>query len=304
MIVLVSGASGFVGKYILDLLLEHGHEVHALSRSSEKNQKKYPRINWIQWDDSSHVADLSGIKKLDGVINLVGENLASKRWNNGQKKKIYNSRIDGTNSIFHMLEKAKLKPSVFVSTSAIGIYGDRGDESIDEESSSANDFLANLCVSWEKVVAKNKHLYGRSIIVRVGLVLGRDGGLSEKLLPIFKRGLGGKLGNGRFFMSWIHVKDLARIYVRALEDDKMKGVYNAVSPFPVRNSEFTNVFADALRKPAPFRVPKYALKLGMGEFGEYAVKGAKVLPKRLKSEDFHFLYPTVEVAIKDVVSKA
>lgn len=302
--VLISGASGFVGKYILDLLIRNGHEVHALTRNPEKNQTIYPSVNWIQWNGSTHVADLSSIKELDGVINLVGENIAGKRWNNGQKKEIFNSRIDGTKSLFEMLKKANLKPQAFVSTSAVGIYGNRGEESLSEAALPANDFLGNLCKSWEGVVFENSDLYDRAVIIRVGLVLGKGGGLAQKLAPLFKVGLGGKLGNGNFYMSWIHVKDLARIYVKGLEDQNMEGVYNAVSPFPVKNSEFTRIMGKTVRKPTPFTVPKFALKLAMGEMADYVVKGAKVVPKKLREDNFHYLYPTIEVAVKDVVSKA
>ena len=302
--ILISGASGFVGKQVLKLLLEKGHEVYGLTRSPEKNQKLFPTVNWIKWEGVRDLPDLSKISNIDAVINLVGENIAAKRWNNGQKKEIFNSRIDGTKSILKMLEAANLKPRVFVSTSATGIYG--ANENSTEDSNTADDFLANLCKAWEAAVGEGKDqgLYQRSVIIRVGLVLGRDGGLIQRLAPIFKRGLGGKLGKGKFYMSWIHVRDLARIYVRALEDENMSGVYNAVSPFPVTNEEFTRVLGQAVRKPTPFTVPKFALKLAMGEVAEYITKGGKVYPGKLKKDNFHFLYPTIEVAAKDVVSKS
>lgn len=300
--VLLSGASGFVGSHIIRLLLEQGHQVYALSRNPEKNKERFPEANWLLWEEGSKLPDLRGLE-VEGVINLAGENLASKRWSNGQKKEIYNSRIDGTRNLFQALKEAGIKPSVFVSTSAIGIYGDRGEEVVDENSLAQEDFLGVLCKAWEEEVHKHQQEYERAVILRVGLVLGKGGGLAEKLVPLFKLGLGGKLANGNFYMSWIHVKDLARIYVKALNDGEMKGIYNAVSPFSVKNVEFTRVLAQVCRKPAFFTVPKAALKLAMGEMGEYVLKSAKVAPKRLKEEDFHYFYPTIEVALKDVVSK-
>ncbi|MBC74750.1 MAG: TIGR01777 family protein [Halobacteriovoraceae bacterium] len=302
--VLVSGASGFVGRHIVELLLEKGHTVYALSRSAEENQKNWPKINWIQWNNAQHVADLGSINKLDAVINLAGEGLDSKRWSNGQKKEIFNSRVDGTKAIFEMLKAHSLKPEVFVSTSAVGIYGHHDSGEVVEDSATTKDFLANLCKDWEAVVTENSSHYDRSVIVRVGLVLGKGGGMISKLVPLFRLGLGGKLGSGNFFMSWIHVKDLARIYVSAIEDSSKKGVYNGTAPFPVKNAEFTKVLSDTVVRPAHLNVPRFALRIAVGEMADYMLKGAKVVPSRLKQEDFHFLYPTIERAIKDVVSKA
>ncbi len=302
--VLVSGASGFVGRHVVDLLLEKGHTVFALSRSAELNQQRWPKVSWIQWNDAHHVADLKEINKLDAVINLVGEGLDSKRWSNTQKKEIFNSRVDGTKTIFEMLKQHSLRPEVFVSTSAVGIYGHHDSGEILENTPIAKDFLANLCKDWEAVVSENRSQYNRYAIIRVGLVLGKGGGMMSKLVPLFKLGLGGKLGNGNFFMSWIHVKDLARAYVAAVEDSSKTGVYNATAPFPVKNAEFTKVLANTVDRPAPFNVPRFALRIAVGEMADYMLKGAKVVPNKLKEEDFHFLYPTIERAIKDVVSKA
>lgn len=302
--VLVSGASGFVGQHVLDLLLSKGHEVFALSRRPEKHREKYPSVHWIKWERVSEAPDLAEVQELDGALNLMGENLASKRWNNSQKKLIYNSRVDGTKLLLKGLANAGLRPKVFVSASATGIYGHRGDGPVDEQSRVQNDFLGNLCQAWEQAALEGGPGIGRTVVLRAGLVLGKDGGLAAKIAPLFKLGLGAKLGDGNFYMSWIHVKDLARVYLKALEDEDMSGIYNAVSPFPATNSEFTGVLADAVRRPAPFKAPKFALKLVMGEMGEYVLKGAKVEPKKLKKENFHYLYPTVELALKDVVSKA
>lgn len=300
--VLVSGASGFVGKRVLKLLLENGHEVYGLSRSPEKNETKFPEVKWLKWDCSMGAPELGTLESLDAVINLMGENVATKRWNNAIKKDLYNSRVDGTALLHQGIKNANLEPNVFVSTSAIGVYGDKGLEPVDESAPVASDFLANLCKAWEEAALKEKELYQRSVIIRVGIALGSDGGLAQKLMPLFKLGLGGKLGDGNFYMSWIHVKDLARIFVKAVEDQKMSGIYNASAPFPVTNSEFTKTFANTYRKPAMFNVPKFALKIVMGEMAEYAVKGVKAMPKKLKEDNFHFLYPTIETAVKDVVS--
>lgn len=302
--VLVSGATGFVGKHVVDQLLEKGHEVYGLTRNAEKYQESNPKVNWIQWDDVRHVADLSSAGAIDAVINLVGENIAEKRWNNAQKKVIYNSRIDGTKTMLEMLKKANMKPKIFVSASAIGIYGDQGDQIIHEDAPLTDSFLGKVCKDWEQAAENGSSQYERGVIFRIGIVLGKEGGICSKLTPLFRLGLGGNLADGKFFMPWIHVKDLARVLVRPLEQEDMKGIYNATAPFPVRNSEFTQTYSDVLRKPAKVKVPKFMLKLSAGEFANVMLESAKVVPERLKQENFHFLYPTIEQAVKDVVSKA
>ena len=296
--VLISGATGFIGREILNLLLEEGHEVFALTRYIR--DAEHPKLKYIFWENVHTPFDLGG-EQIDAVINLVGENIASDRWNNEKKKSIYNSRIDGTRMIIQCLKDQKIK--AFISTSAIGIFGDRKGEGLDENSHPSDDFMARVCVDWEKEALLASTIAERVAIIRVGLVLGAKGGLIAKTLPLFKLGFGGKLGDGDQYMSWIHIKDLAKLYVTALTDSSYKGIYHGVSPYPVRNKEFTKTFGRILEKPAFFKVPKLMLKIATGEMTGTILSDAKVLTPKLKEKKFYFRYPTLELALKDVLSK-
>jgi len=300
--VLISGASGFIGQQIIKDLKSEGHEILGLTRNIQNAQKTDPDIIWIEWHNFNDIVDLKPFGHIDAVINLVGENLANKRWNNEQKKIIYNSRIDSTRCLCKMIEKAQGSVDTFVQTSAIGIYGNRMAEEIHEKSLVVDDYIGKLCQDWEKELKENP-VYKRSVIIRVGLVLGKDGGMMEKMLPVFQLGIGGKLGSGNHYMSWVHLKDISRIFIKALTDKEMSGVYNGTAPFPVRNKEFTNYLGKVLNKPTLLSVPRFALKMVMGEMAEHVLSGARIVPRKLKEEGFHFIYPTLELALKDVVSK-
>lgn len=304
--VLVTGATGFVGKKLVSKLLAHNHEVIVLTRNPlNAKQVLGDQVQAIQWDDYHRVLDLSEYGHIDGVINLIGENIASKRWSNEQKKIIYNSRIDPTKNVFDMLKKSNMRPKVFVSTSATGFYGHRdGNVQIDENSLPGSDFLSNVCVAWEKAALENKEHVDRLAILRVGIVLGKNGGAMEKMLPVFKLGLGGKLGSGKQYMSWIHIDDLVNMYVELLENDKLSGIFNGVSNYSLSNEEFTKTLGKVLRKKTLFTVPSLALELAMGEMSSVVLYGANVIPARFNAERFHYRYPTLEIALKDVVSKA
>ena len=301
--ILISGATGFIGMKLIQELKKDGHELFGLTRNIESAQKKDTDVIWIKWESHNEIIDLKPYGKIDAVINLVGENLANKRWNNEQKKIIYNSRVEATRTLCKSIRESQEKVDVFVSTSAIGIYGDRETEEIHEDSLIVDDFIGSLCKDWEEALTSNSDVYSRHVIIRVGLVLGKNGGMMEKLLPLFSLGLGGKLSSGKQYMSWIHLDDICRIFLKALTDNDMQGVHNGTAPFPVTNKEFTEVLGKTIRKPTAFTVPKLALKIAMGEMAEHVLSGARIIPKKLKENDFHFIYPTIEKAIKDVVSK-
>lgn len=301
--ILISGASGFIGLNLIKLLKEEGHEVFGLTRNIERAQKKDPEVIWIEWKNFNEGVDLKPYGEMDAAINMVGENLADKRWNNEQKKVIYNSRIDASETLFKMIKKSQARIKTFISTSAIGIYGNRMSEETHEGSLVVDDYIGKLCQDWEAVVEKHKDMTDRSVIIRVGLVLGKDGGMMEKMLPIFQWGIGGKLARGNQYMSWIHITDICRIFHKAITDNSMQGIYNGTAPFPVKNSDFTKYLGKILNKPTFFSVPRFALKIAMGEMAEHVLSGARVVPRKLKEDNFHFIYPTLEVALKDVVSK-
>lgn len=302
--VLVTGATGFVGKKLIPKLLANKHEVVVLTRNPlNAKQILGGEVEAIQWDNYHRVLDLSEFGTIDAVINLIGENISTRRWTNEQKKKIYNSRIDSTKNLFLMLEKSNMRPKVFISTSATGYYGHRdGKVEIDEHSLPGSDFLSKLCVDWEKAATEKESRVDRLAILRVGMVLGKDGGAMEKLLPIFKAGAGGKLGNGKQYVSWIHIDDLVNMYMTLLEDDSLDGVFNGVSKYSISNSEFTKTLGKVLRKSTVLGVPSFVLRLMMGEMSSIVLFGTNVCPNKFNKLRFHYRYPTLEIALKDVVS--
>jgi uncharacterized protein (TIGR01777 family) len=239
---------------------------------------------------------------VDAVINLMGEGIAEKRWSDEQKKRIYNSRIDGTHNLVEAMHKlGDQSPKVLVSTSAIGIYGPRGDEEVTEsEAVQSKDFLSHVCVDWEKEAMRAKEFGARVVILRVGVVLGHGGGALQKMLPIFKLGGGGPLGSGKQWMSWVHIEDLAQMYVRAAKEASFSGVYNATAPYPATNKDFTRVLGNVLKRPAFIPAPGFMMELVFGEMSTVLLDGQRVIPKRLHDEaHFHYRYPTLEMALKE-----
>lgn len=298
--VLVTGATGFVGKEVVKQLLTNGDEVMVLTRNVAKAALKMgSRCRYFQWQDTSSLPPLEAFEGVEGVINLMGEGIADKRWDEEQKKKIYESRITSTASLVEAIGGLKSKPTVFVSASAVGIYGNRENEDIIETSSVADDFLANVCNDWEREANRALELGIRVVTIRTGVVLGRGGGALKKMLPAFKLGAGGKLGTGQQYMSWIHVSDLASMYIEALKNPQMQGPYNGTAPYPVTNEEFTKCLGKALKRPTFATVPAFVLKFLFGEMSAVLLEGQRVLPVKFKEMKFRFQYPTLEKALKE-----
>jgi uncharacterized protein len=282
--ILITGATGFVGKKLALRLVRKGHEIVVLSRSFTSAQQEMPCPCEVQEWGSAKLRDI------DAVVHLAGESLAAKRWTKSQKKKILESRTESTQRLLELIKKTQgRKPSVFVSTSAIGFYGNRGDEELSEESSAGKGFLTDVCQAWEAGAEEAKKLGMRVAILRVGMVLGREGGALLKLLPIFKYGMGAVLGSGKQWMSWIYIEDLLRMYEMAIEDSRVEGVFNATAPFPVTNKQFTEILCKNLATcPAKAAPPDIALKLMMGEMSTLVLDGQKVLPRKFQALDFRF----------------
>ncbi|WP_408095455.1 TIGR01777 family oxidoreductase [Peredibacter sp. HCB2-198] len=297
--VLVTGASGFVGQRVVKELLKNKHEVVVLTRNIAKSALNLgSRCKFVQWDAVS-VPSQQAFEGVEAVINLMGEGLADKRWDDAQKRRIHDSRINGTHLLIKAIADMPKKPKVLVSASAVGIYGNRDAEEITETSTTGSDFLANLCKEWEAEAFKAKDLGLRVVVVRTGVVLGRGGGALKKMLPVFKLGAGGPIGNGKQFMSWIHVDDLASIYVEAVTNPTLQGAVNGTAPYPATNKEFTKALGKALHRPALMPVPAFALKAAFGEMSSVLLEGQRVLPKKIKEQKFRFHYPTLEMALKE-----
>jgi uncharacterized protein (TIGR01777 family) len=298
--VLVTGASGFVGKRVVKELLAGGDEVVVLTRTIAKAALSLgSQCKYFTWSDTSTKPPMEAFEGVNAIINLMGEGIAEKRWDEAQKKKIYDSRIIGTRMIVDVIKEMPKKPSVLVSASAIGVYGNRGDEDISEESTVGSDFLATVCKDWEAEAMKAKDSGVRVTLVRTGVVLGKNGGALKKMLPIFKLGAGGPVGDGKQYMSWIHVEDLARMYVEAVKNPTLSGPVNGTAPYPTRSKDFAKALGKELHRPAFAPAPAFALKMVFGEMSHVLLDGQKVLPIKVKGTKFRFLYPTLEMALKD-----
>jgi uncharacterized protein len=298
--ILVTGATGFVGSVVVKQLLENGDEVVILTRNIAKAALTLgSKCNYFQWADTNTIPPLEAFRGVDGIVHLMGENIADKRWSEDQKKIIYNSRIDGTARLVEAISMLDIKPKVLVSSSAVGIYGSRGSEDITETSKLADDFLAHVCKDWEFEAQKAEKLGVRVSLIRTGVVLGKGGGALSKMLPVFKAGLGGPLGSGKQYMSWIQVEDLAAMYIEALKNPALKGPLNGTAPYPATNKEFTKALAKVLKRPALFPAPSFAIKVAFGEMSTVLLDGQKVLPARFKEEKFRYRYPTLDMALKE-----
>ncbi len=300
--VLVTGASGFVGRRLVAQLLQKKIEVVVLTRNLPKaviilgSECKY-----VQWMDMSVQPSPDVFNGVDVVVNLMGENIGGKKWDEAQKKKIYDSRINTTRLLVDAIRALPKKPRALINASAVGIYGNRGDETIDENATSGNDFLAGVCKDWETEANKALDLKMRVVLMRTGVVLGKGGGALTKMLPIFKLGLGGRLGTGKQYMSWIHVDDLAAMYVHAVTEESMSGPFNATSPYPATNTEFTKALGKRLKRPTLFPAPALAIKTALGEMSTIVLDGQKVIPAKFKDMKFQFKSATLEKTLKETV---
>ena len=294
---LVTGATGFIGVKLVDSLLRAGDTVHYLGR--KPSDKLSGKAEFHLWTPGTTL-QLSGLPLLDGVLNLAGEPVAQ-RWTADVKKRIYDSRVEGTRSLVNALRELKRRPPVLVSSSAIGYYGDCGDIVLAEDQPAGTDFLARVCVDWEQQAFAAREFGTRVVAVRISTVLGRDGGALEKLLPPFRLGLGGRFGNGKQWMSCIPVVDLVRLLLFAASMASVEGPLNGSCLQPVTNSQFTQKLAHALHRPAFLPIPKAAMTLMMGEMAQFLFTSLRVLPKKAEQSGFAFTYPQVETALQAIV---
>ena len=293
--VLVSGASGLVGTALGETLRAQGHEVGRLVRRPAQGADE---VSWDPGKDQLEAGDLAGF---DAVVHLAGENVSGGRWTQARKKRILESRVKGTRLLAERLAALESPPSVWVSASAIGLYGDRGDEILDEAKQPGTGFLADVCSRWEAATASAPDGV-RVVRLRIGLVLSERGGALAKMLPAFRAGLGGRLGDGRQYMSWITLEDLVAAIGRALEDPSLEGAVNAVSPGAVTNKEFTATLGRVLRRPTVVPAPAAALRLALGEMAdELLLASARVVPRRLEEVGFEFRWPSLEGALKHLL---
>ncbi len=306
--VFLTGGTGLVGREIIWNLIERGDTAVVLTRSKERAADKFKhfphheQIELVQGNPNEAGKWQAAIDGCNAVINLAGEPVFGKRWSEAQKQRLYDSRIDTTNHVVTAIEAASNRPRVLANASAIGYYGNTGEQEITEDAAAAEDFLAKICVDWEKAAeAATKHGV-RVAILRIGVVLDEfDGALATMKTP-FKLGVGGPIGRGRMWMSWVHVADVAGAFLKAIDDADMSGVYNAVSPTPVTNKEFSKALAAALHRPCLFPVPPFMLKLMYGESAAIILASQKVLPQRLLNAGYEFRQPTCAEALESIFS--
>jgi uncharacterized protein (TIGR01777 family) len=278
MIVAITGASGFIGTRLVRRLEEH--DVRTISRRTRNLA--------------------TAVDGADAVVNLAGEPV-SQRWTAGVKRRIRESRTGTTRGVVEAIGAASKRPPVLVSASAIGYYGSRGDESLTETSSSGTGFLSEVCVEWEREAQAAAKLGVRIVLLRIGLVLGTGGGMMKSVLPPFKAGLGGRLGSGDQWISWIDLEDLIEMIVFAIQDDRLNGPINAVATQPVRNREFTLALGRAVRRPAVLPVPVFALKMLFGEMSEMVLASERVLPEAALRAGFRFRHPDLDESLARIV---
>ncbi len=297
--IIFAGGTGFIGSALTQALVDRGDELILLSRSSSKKSDSKVRI--CRWDPS--FGGGAWEKELDGadaVINLAGEPI-TQRWTPAKKTSLCESRVQSVRAVIRAISKAKRRPRVLLNASAVGYYGSRGDEILDENSKPGFGFLPELCRQWEDEVVKAELLGIRAIRIRIGIVLGKGGGALQKMLPPFRLGIGGPLGSGKQWMSWIHQKDIVRLILFLLDRAEASGPFNAVSPDPSRMTDFAKTLGAVLRRPAIFPVPAFVLKILLGEMSEMLLTGQRVLPQRAAQSGFSFQFPTLKLALEDIL---
>ena len=295
--VLITGATGMIGSAVADALLARGDEVVGLTRDPERARPKNPTVTWHAWQPANERPPAEAFAGVDAVVNLIGEEI-NQRLTDEAKRRIRESRVTAAKNLLDGIRLLEQRPATFIGQSAIGFYGDRGAHVVDEDSQVGEGFAAELPAQWEAAEREAEGLGMRTVILRTGLVLTKDGGLVKQLLLPFKLGLGGPIAGGEQFMSWIHLDDEVGIILWALDDSSVTGTVNATAPNPVTNREFSKALGRAVNRPAFFPVPKLAVAaLRGGELADTVAGGARVLPRRALDLGFRFRHPELDDAL-------
>lgn len=296
--VVVAGAGGLVGSVLAPRFRARGAHLLRLVRRAPQAAGE------VGWDPVEGRLEREGLAGARAAVNLCGENVAAGRWTDERKRRMRRSRVDSTRLLARTLASLDPPPAVLVNASAIGFYGDRGDEELDESSAPGGGYLAELSQEWEAACEPAEKGGIRVVKLRIGIVLSRNGGALAKMLPLFRLGLGGRLGSGKQFWSWIGLHDLVRVIEFAVARESLSGPLNAVSPEPVRNAGFTRALGRALRRPTPFPAPAAAIRLAMGQMGrEMLLSGARVSPRKLAEAGFRFEHPGLDSALAHELGK-
>ncbi len=295
--ILITGGTGFIGKTLCHFLLGKNHQLTLLSRQPKKVSALFgPSVQAI-----SNINQLKPSDGYDAIINLAGEGIADSRWTQSRKQILLDSRIKTTRQLIAYIKTAENKPEVLISGSAIGYYGNQKSRILNEKSEPIEDFSHQLCEKWETAAQQAEDFGIRVCIIRTGLVIGHDGGFLQRMLPAFKYGLGGTIGNGKQWMSWIHYSDLVAIINKLLESTVLQGIFNGTAPEPVTNAEFSITLGKILNRPVLLPIPAFILSLLLGEMSELLLGGQRVMPVQIEKAGFEFKFRTLEQALSDVL---
>ncbi|MFI8416828.1 TIGR01777 family oxidoreductase [Serratia sp. NPDC078593] len=297
--ILITGATGLIGSSLTQRLLALSHHVTVLTRNVAHARNKLGDGDLHYW---STLQDKNTLDGFDAVINLAGEPIADKRWSNTQKQRLCHSRWDLTERLTSLINASEAPPSVFISGSAVGYYGDQGQAVVTEDEAPHEEFTHHLCQRWESLALRAQSAATRVCLLRTGVVLAANGGALAKMLPPFKLGLGGPIGDGRQYLPWIHLDDMVNGILFLLDHPTLHGPFNMVAPYPVHNEQFAATLANVLDRPAFLRVPALILKLMMGESAVLVLGGQRAVPKRLEEAGFSFHYIELEQALEAVIN--
>jgi uncharacterized protein (TIGR01777 family) len=297
--VFITGGTGFVGKYLSRRLVREGHQVSILTRDSRKVPPEHPGIVYVVGDPTREGSWMGAVPEHDWIINLAGASIFT-RWTAAQKQEIMESRLRTTRNLVAALAAGDRR-QLLCSTSAVGYYGPRGEETLTEDSQGDAGFLGDVAKAWEAEALKAQDLGIRTVLTRFGIVLGRDGGALGQMVPLFKKFLGGPLGQGLQWFSWIHQEDQARAFLFVQDHPQLVGPVNFTAPEPVRQRELAQALGRTLHRPSFLPAPAFLIRLVMGEFGDTLLSGQKVLPQRLLDAGFEFKFPAIDAALTDLV---
>ncbi|TKI03834.1 TIGR01777 family oxidoreductase [Martelella alba] len=298
--ILVTGGTGLIGRHLIARLLALSHEITVLTRDPQRaHQKLGGTITTL-----SSLSSCAALDGIDAVINLAGEPIADRRWTPEHKELLCQSRWNITEQLSRLIRQSNRPPAVFISGSATGYYGDQGQHLVTEDETPVDDFAHQLCQRWEDLALAAASDHTRVCLSRTGIVMAADGGMLQKVLPLYKLGLGGPIGDGRQFLPWIHVDDMVNALLYLLTTDNLRGPFNMTAPYPVHNEQFAALLGEVLFRPAMMRVPARAVKIMLGEGADLLLGGQRAVPKRLEEAGFTFRYSDLKDALTDIVASA